>query len=905
LDAAQIRRDVRRVFGRIEHGEGFSQLTNRRITASDVFVFVTTELVEERRKSGADAWSARIQKGSEVELTLAEFLSLSSGAARDTAAEDARIARASPNANERRAFIMTQVSQGTSEPPYHRARRVVARWRDEPPEKDKNDLEINSEEEILWDVNTAVSSWEESAQRLAGGTARSGSRPDAFGTYGSYGTYGTYGSYGSPGARSGSPGARGFHPDASSPRRRRAETVDALSLLPRHCWEGVFSFCDPRAFVRLGATCFALAEISRSRAARQAQHAKLFGRPAPVGQPRAPTPARSGAPPAPPATPAALEEAAAKKGWAATCASFLAADAWIPRRRFDLEVSDDEDQSEESESESDAESDADADAACFDEDDFDFERKTDFGENIVAGRRRTRVVVATTTRASELAGANVPRPLAKYRNVGPHSARHALANAATCVSCDGSKIKLWFHGGDGVTESGKRIATLPNPAGSKPWTSLTAGFGTFVAGDAAGRLTVWDADALEVRHARVQAVAARSDVLGAPAEPTHAALTALATVPTSGLVACSGRATSVVRVLNVSPENDPAGASPATAFDVNLGDRGLEGRVDGSGFGEAPGIDSLVVSGAGDAYRDASDTRGFAPRLGRDSTGAPKLWAVVSGGGSFAGGGGGGGRLVSVDLETGAPIERFAVPEFRTERSPWNACDIARRADSSVDAASTHGDLLVVSRDGCAIIWDTRSASESRADPVAAFWDASEPASPSLASGAFSRGHVALDDWSVWVSQDGGDGVRLYDARRAAGPPRARERWHATTSQGTGICSVQKYCAPVAIFGAGDAGAGGGGVGAFARAGAGALVVAPISCDYETHDAPSARCSVYTSGHHGDEASAERGGSREETAWEDGFGKNAKASKKKAARKVRKKYPKRQGGKFRARTAGG
>ena len=43
---------------------------------------------------------------------------------------------------------------------------------------------------------------------------------------------------------------------------------------------------------------------------------------------------------------------------------------------------------------------------------------------------------------------------------------------------------------------------------------------------------------------------------------------------------------------------------------------------------------------------------------------------------------------------------------------------------------------------------------------------------------------------------------------------------------------------------------------------------------------------------------------RDGAAWEDGFGK-PRAGKKKAAKKARKKYPKRQGGKFRARTAGG
>ena len=101
------------------------------------------------------------------------------------------------------------------------------------------------------------------------------------------------------------------------------------------------------------------------------------------------------------------------------------------------------------------------------------------------------------------------------------------------------------------------------------------------------------------------------------------------------------------------------------------------------------------------------------------------------------------------------------------------------------------------------------------------------------------------------------------------------------------------------------------GVGAFARGGDGALVVAPacvsaLSPGEASFDAgASPRCSVYTSARHGD-GWDETGGDafRDGAAWEDGFGK-PRAGKKKAAKKARKKYPKRQGGKFRARTAGG
>ena len=66
------------------------------------------------------------------------------------------------------------------------------------------------------------------------------------------------------------------------------------------------------------------------------------------------------------------------------------------------------------------------------------------------------------------------------------------------------------------------------------------------------------------------------------------------------------------------------------------------------------------------------------------------------------------------------------------------------------------------------------------------------------------------------------------------------------------------------------------------------------------------RCAVYTSGHHGDAGGGDgEDADAESAAWEDGFAKPRGERKKKAAKKVRKKYPKRQGGKFRARTAGG
>jgi hypothetical protein len=74
--------------------------------------------------------------------------------------------------------------------------------------------------------------------------------------------------------------------------------------------------------------------------------------------------------------------------------------------------------------------------------------------------------------------------------------------------------------------------------------------------------------------------------------------------------------------------------------------------------------------------------------------------------------------------------------------------------------------------------------------------------------------------------------------------------------------------------------------------GDGVLVVAPSRQDAEL----DVRCSVYTGAHHG----ADDGGAVDDWEYE-----RAKPKKKGTKKQVKKKYPKRQGGKFRARTAGG
>jgi hypothetical protein len=96
----------------------------------------------------------------------------------------------------------------------------------------------------------------------------------------------------------------------------------------------------------------------------------------------------------------------------------------------------------------------------------------------------------------------------------------------------------------------------------------------------------------------------------------------------------------------------------------------------------------------------------------------------------------------------------------------------------------------------------------------------------------------------------------------------------------------------VAEYGAGTHGGRNVKIGCIARGGDGVLVVAPSYSDAEL----DVRCSVYTGAHHG----ADDGGAVDDWEYE-----RAKPKKKGTKKQVKKKYPKRQGGKFRARTAGG
>ena len=544
----------------------------------------------------------------------------------------------------------------------------------------------------------------------------------------------------------------------------------------------------------------------------------------------------SGAAPPPPLSPAAAEELGARRGWAATCASAIAADAWIPRG-IDADPAE-EDGSEDEASDRDADDDA-----AFDADDADFARERDarpareFGDDEddeVEGDRGV-------TWFARDAAPRAPSP--KYSGVGPHSATRMLANAATAVSCDGAKIKLWFHGGDGQTEAGKRIATLPNPAGSRPWTSLAAGPGVFLAGDDAGRVTAWDADTLEARVSRLPGVVAiRQGPDGDETRNLAAPVAALAVVPSSGVAAASGAGTSVVRLFDVA-----AARAGATRGDVNLNGEATETATE-TAIDDVRDVDDLVVTGVAEGYRDSTGTLVFAPRGGRAGVGAPRLWAATRRGDSGA-------ALVAVDLETATVTHRIDAGE----RHPGAGLDLAETRDDAWSprrlALAAHGDLLALARGGAATMWDTRMCSAALGDPVARFGggigDSRAWGPPARARRAAHC--VAVDDWSVWLSHEGCPGVRLFDARRASGPPRGAERWRVGEAL---------RIPPVALYRPGSYGGASAGTGCFARGGDGTLVVAPAAGERREE---SARCCVYTSAHHGEDD--ESGGE------DDGFAK--------------------------------
>jgi hypothetical protein len=152
--------------------------------------------------------------------------------------------------------------------------------------------------------------------------------------------------------------------------------------------------------------------------------------------------------------------------------------------------------------------------------------------------------------------------------------------------------------------------------------------------------------------------------------------------------------------------------------------------------------------------------------------------------------------MLAIDLETARVIECIRMP------GAWGG---------SGTALAVHGPVLAAGCGSIAALWDTRMSSSAATAPVAmcgaysfgfsrggaggfrcgddddehgiaglqTFRSAPAPgeawsedaaaASPAAAATATT---IAVDDWAVWLAHRGCDGVRLYDMRRAVGPPR-------------------------------------------------------------------------------------------------------------------------------------
>ena len=639
-------RALRRLFGRIEHGGG-SLLSGRVVLVDDVVVVLHESSVEERRKSGAGAWSQRLQKGGERDVSLSAFLAMNG--ARDVAGSPS-VYSSSPTSGLGAGFAGSAAS--APEPPYHLVARVVARWPSVDDDLDRRDDRDAVEEETLWTNHQGGPSVMAIVDDF--GEMRLGGSPGGFGSR--------------------SPGDA--FPGGVSDGRLRDR--DAFSLLPRHCWEDVASLCDPRSLARLAATCAGLAGVVRSTTVRRAAHARVFGKPPPPrlifakvasarrGSSRAPRRRRRSRRRR--RRNSARDEDGRRRARRRSrrTRGYLARLTRTRRRRTGARTR---------EATADAEDDA-----AFDADDADFARERD------ARPARTLTPVDDEEEEGDrdvtwFARDAAPRaPSPKYSGVGPHSAIRMLADAATAVSCDGAKIKLWFHGGDGQTEAGKRIATLPNPAGSRPWTSpprapASSLLATTPVGSPRGTPTrsrrecpgspgwwAHDRDRTETRRTRSPRPSPRWRWYPRPGSPRRAARAPL----------------------SFDSSTSTPNSAGATRGDVHLNG----GRVDDRGHADhgdsydVRDVDDLVVTGVAEGYRDSTGTRVFAPRGSRAGTGAPKLWAAT-------GRGDGGAALVAIDLETATVTERIDAGKrfFETrDDTSTSGGPRARRARKSVGA---------------------------------------------------------------------------------------------------------------------------------------------------------------------------------------------------------------------------
>ena len=395
---------------------------------------------------------------------------------------------------------------------------------------------------------------------------------------------------------------------------------------------------------------------------------------------------------------------------------------------------------------------------------------------------------------------------------GPSRAKFMLADAATCASCDGDKVKLWFHGGDGQTEAGKRIATLPNPAGTQPdsWTSLASGHGVFAAGSSDGLVTVWDADALQVLAVDSGHKLARHEGYVNAVGLNDVPASALAVLPGGEYVAAAGSGSGVVSLIGIADETFH---NQNLSVDVDSYVERVDEEADPDHAHAPEAIGSIAVHGVDKSYGTGRSAAGW------------KLWAATTGG-----------RLVAIDPDRLECVEHI---RFQQSSSAWFS-PLGRVALAS------RGHVLAAAFGGRALLWDTRCASAARSEPVASVGGGGGGDD----DGCFFRDDdadprmlVAMDDWSAWLAHEGCEAVSLYDVRMAVGPPRlCTERWLPPGS------SRRDFRAPVADYAGGSVGGHGVKVGCFARGGDGVLVVASWGEDARCGDA---RCSVYDGAHLG------------------------------------------------------
>lgn len=213
-DGAQIRRELRRLFGRVKHGGGVSPITGRHVAVDDVVVLLLDAAAGDRRKSGAGAWSQRMNKKGEREVTMAAFIAPSGGGGGgggsssvggillDGSCQISTTQRISgrgdggtctsegtpPAAGPYYSSSPAVMGDAASEPAYHLVRRVVARWTDG-----------GGGEETLWtnhhaDINTEdAAAVQVSGLRISGSAEVSGSYGGGHGSFGSYGGGGSAG----------------------------------------------------------------------------------------------------------------------------------------------------------------------------------------------------------------------------------------------------------------------------------------------------------------------------------------------------------------------------------------------------------------------------------------------------------------------------------------------------------------------------------------------------------------------------------------------------------------------------------------------------------------------------------------------------------------------------------------